>query len=276
MALAWQVVPFMDVIAKYLSGYYPVIQIVWARFFFHFIFVLPVVLWQHGVSGLITPKPGLQIIRGAFLLGATVLFFWAIRYLPLANAIALVFIAPILVTALSPFLLKERVTISRWIAVLLGFVAMLIIIRPGFESFHWASLLVLGTAICFSMYLLSTRLLSGTAPAVVTLLYQSIFGLIAMSIALPFVWTPPSAIHLAMMIAIGAIAATGHFLVIKAFQYADASVLAPFNYTEIIMATLLGYIVFGDIPDLWTWVGIAIIVSTAVYISLPKKQAVTS
>ena len=271
MVAAWQVVPLMDGIAKYLTAYYPVVQLVWARFFFHFIIVVPVVLWRFGPRGFVTPKPGLQIMRGAFLWGATILFFWAISYLPLANAIALVFIAPILLVALAPLLLKERTTLKRWIAVATGFTAVLIIVRPGFAGFHWASLLALGTAVSFSLYLLSTRLLSGTAPALVTLAYQSVFGLVIMTAALPFFWKTPTPTHFGLMLAIGAIAATGHFLVIKAFEYADASVLAPFNYTEIVMATVVGYVFFDSFPDPWTWVGITMIVATAVYTSIPER-----
>ena len=271
MIAAWQVVPFMDDIVKYLTDYYPVAQLVWARFFFHFAFVAPVVLWRYGVRGFATPRPSLQILRGAFLWGATILFFSAIRYLPLANAISLIFIAPILLVALSPLVLKERVPVSRWIAVGTGFAAVLIIVRPGFGEFHWASILALGAAVSFSLYLLSTRLLSGTAPAIVTLTYQSVFGLVVMTAVLPFVWQTPTPPHFLLLPAIGAIAATGHFLIIKAFEYADASVLAPFNYTEILMATVIGYLFFDDFPDAWSWLGIATIVATAVYLTLPER-----
>ncbi|MDH3453174.1 MAG: DMT family transporter, partial [Gammaproteobacteria bacterium] len=168
MFAAWQIVPFMDAIAKYLSATYPIPQIVWSRFFFHFLIVFPVVLWRHGITGMRTDKAGLQILRGGFLLAATLLFFTAIRYIPLATAVALVFVAPILLTSMSAVFLRERVTIARWTAVVIGFVAVLIIIRPGFASFHWASLLALATALAFSLYLLSTRLLAGTAPPLVT------------------------------------------------------------------------------------------------------------
>jgi len=271
MFAAWQIVPFMDAIAKHLSTAYPIPQIVWSRFFFHFVIVLPVVLWRHGITGMRTDKAGLQILRGGFLLAATLSFFTAIRYIPLANAVALVFVAPILLTSMSAAFLRERVTIRRWAAVVLGFVAVLIIIRPGFASFHWASLLALGTALAFSLYLLSTRLLAGTAPPLVTLAYQSILGVVAMSIVLPLVWVPPTQLDMLLMVGIGGIAAFGHFLVIKAFEYADASALAPYSYTEIIMATILGYVVFDDFPDGWTWAGIAMVVAIAIYISVPRR-----
>ncbi len=270
--LAWQIVPFMDAIAKYLSASYPVLQIVWARFFFHFIVVAPVVLWRHGPSALVTRRPLLQIARGGFLFGATLLFFSAIRHIPLANAIALVFLAPVLVTALSPYILGERVAWSRWAAVLVGFAAVVIIVRPGLAGFHWATLLALGTAVCFGLYLLSTRMLAGTAPPLVTLGYQSILGLVVTTLALPWIWVTPPPGELLAMASIGVIAAAGHFLVIKSFEYADASLLAPCTYTEIIMATILGYVVFGDLPDAWTWTGIALIVGTAVYLTVAGRR----
>ena len=264
MVAAWQIVPFMDTIAKHLSSSYPVPQIVWARFFFHFAVVFPIVLWHHGAGAVRTDKAGLQILRGGFLLTATLLFFTSISYIPLANAVALVFIAPVVLTAMSAFFLREKVPATRWIAVSVGFFAVLIIVRPGFTSFHWASLLALCTAVAFSLYLLSTRMLAGTAPPLVTLMYQSLLGVIVMSAVLPFVWVTPAPMDWLLMVALGAIASISHFLVIRAFEFADASTLAPYNYTEIIMATVLGYVVFGDFPDPWTWVGMALIIATAV------------
>ncbi len=272
MVAAWQIVPFMDTIAKHLSSSYPVPQIVWARFFFHFAVVFPIVLWHHGAGAVRTDKAGLQILRGGFLLTATLLFFTSISYIPLANAVALVFIAPVVLTAMSAFFLREKVPATRWIAVSVGFFAVLIIVRPGFTSFHWASLLALCTAVAFSLYLLSTRMLAGTAPPLVTLMYQSLLGVIVMSAVLPFVWVTPAPMDWLLMVALGAIASISHFLVIRAFEFADASTLAPYNYTEIIMATVLGYVVFGDFPDPWTWVGMALIIATAVYISIPQKS----
>ena len=271
MVATWQIVPFMDTIAKHLSSSYPILQIVWARFFFHFAVVFPVVVWRHGAGAVRTDKAGLQILRGGFLLMATLLFFTSISYIPLANAVALVFIAPVILTAMSALLLREKVPVTRWIAVSVGFIAVLIIVRPGFTSFHWASLLALCTAVAFSLYLLSTRMLAGTAPPLVTLMYQSLLGVIAMSATLPFVWVAPAAMDWLLMVTLGVIAAVSHFLVIKAFEFADASALAPYNYTEIVMATALGYFVFGDFPDPWTWVGMALIVATAVYISVPRS-----
>ncbi|MDH3375820.1 MAG: DMT family transporter [Gammaproteobacteria bacterium] len=264
MVATWQIVPFMDTIAKHLSSSYPILQIVYARFFFHFAVVFPVVVWRHGAGAVRTDKAGLQILRGGFLLMATLLFFTSISYIPLANAVALVFIAPVILTAMSALLLREKVPATQWIAVSVGFIAVLIIVRPGFTSFHWASLLALCTAVAFSRYLLSTRMLAGTAPPLVTLMYESLLGVIATSATLPFVRVAPAAMVWLLMVTLGVIAAVSHFLVIKAFEFADASALAPYNYTEIVMATALGYFVFGDFPDPWTWVGMAPIEATAV------------
>lgn len=270
---AWQIIPFMDAIAKHLSAVYPIVQLVWARFFFHFIIVVPVLLWRHGPRSLLAERPILQIGRGFFLLMATFTFFWSIKYIPLATAVSLIFIEPIILTVLAARFLGEQVSISRWLAVLTGFLAVLIIIRPGFEGFHWASLLAIGAAISFACFLLSTRMLAGTTPPLVTLVYQSICGLVVTSAILPFVWVTPDLTTLALMITLGAVAALSHFLLITAFEHAEASHLAPLSYTEIIMATILGYWWFGDLPDLWSWVGMAMIIATALYVSMPQRQS---
>ena len=268
----WFTVPFMDGIAKHLSAEFPIVQIVWARFFFHFLLVTPVALYRHGRHCFTIPRPGLQLARGACLTCATILFFGALRYIPLANAVSLIFLSPILIALLSGIVLKEKVPPDRWIAVIIGFIAVLVIVRPGFESFHWASLMALGTAVVFTLYLLSTSMLTGTAPPLVTLAWQSVSGTVVLSLLMPFVWHPPApGVFLAMM-SLGLIAAFGHFTLIKSFEYADASFLAPFNYLEIVMATVIGYYWFGDLPDTWTWFGITTIILTALYITVPRRR----
>lgn len=269
---AMQMLPLGDGIAKHLSADYPVLQLVWARFFFHFVFAAPAALVRFSPAAFRVPHPLVQLRRGAFLAAATLLFFSSFRHLPLADAIALLFTSPILLVLLSRFTLGERVGLDRWLAVTVGFVAVLLIVRPGFASFHWASLLALGAAFAFTLYLRETRLLSGTAPPLVTLVYQSLVPLAALSLVAPLVWVWPAPGDWLLMAAIGAAATGGHFLLIKSFEYADASFVAPFNYTEIIMATVIGYLLFGDLPDLWTWTGIALIIATAVYLTLPARR----
>ncbi|MDX1514609.1 MAG: DMT family transporter [Gammaproteobacteria bacterium] len=272
MIAAMMVVPLMDGIAKHLSATYSVVQITWARYFFHLVILLPVVLWRHGAAALLLRRPQLQIVRGGFLLGSTILFFAAISVMPIADAIALVFIAPFIVTALSPLVLGEQVGIRRWSAVGIGFVGVLVIVRPGMSAFHWGMLLALGAGAIYAFYSLATRRLSGSAPPLVTLTYTALLGAVVMSLAAPFYWSPPDTTALAWMALMGAVAALGHFLIIKAFEYAEASLLAPLGYVEIVGATAVGYFAFGDFPDRFTWLGVAIVIASGVYVSIRERR----
>ncbi len=268
---AMTVVPFMDGIAKYLTGDFSVLQIVWARYFFHFLIMLPILLWRYGPKAFDVPRPGVQILRGGLLLGSTLFFFAAIATLPLADALALIFISPLVVTALSPLVLKEPVGIRRWSAVGVGFLGAMIIVRPGMGVFSGGALLALAAGGVYGCYLLATRKLSGQAPPLVTLGYTALLGAVALTFVLPFVWITPTLPQLGLMVAMGLIAACGHFMLIKAFEHAEAAVLAPCTYFEIVMMTLVGYFAFGDFPDFWTWIGIAVIVASGLYTSWRER-----
>jgi len=271
MVGAMSVVPFMDALAKHLSDTIPVLQLVWARYFFHFCLIFPVALARYGPRRLVPARPLLQLVRGGLLLASTVLFFAAISAMPLADALALVFVSPLIVTALSPWVLGEEVGTRRKIAVLVGFLGALLIVRPGFGSLQWPALLALSAGVVFGFYLLATRRLAGSAPPLVTLPYSAAAGAMIMSLVVPAVWIAPSAGQLGALALLGVIAAGGHFLLIKSFDFAPASLLAPFTYSEIVMTTLLGFVIFGDFPDAWTWAGIAVIVASGVYISLRER-----
>lgn len=276
MLAAMAVVPVMDGVAKHLSASFPVLQVVWARYFFHLLILLPVVLWRHGAGALLLRNPWLQVARGGFLLGSTVLFFAAIAVMPIADALALVFVAPLVVTALSPLILGERVGLRRWTAVGVGFVGVVVIVRPGLSAFHPGMLLALGAGTVYAFYSLATRKLSGSAPPLVTLVYTALLGALVMSALVPVVWTPPGTKDLFWMVLMGALAAGGHFLVIKSFEHAEASLLAPLGYSEIVMATVVGYVAFGDFPDAWTWLGVAIVITSGVYVSLRERRGARS
>lgn len=272
MLLGVSIVPFMDGFAKFLSSYYPVVQIVWARFFFHFAFMLPVVLLRHRADVLTVNQPFLQVVRGGFLLGATTFFFWSLKYLAIPDALTLLFVSPLVVTCLSPALLGEHVGVRRWSAVIAGFAGVCIVLRPTGGTFQPASFAALAAGLCHACYILATRRLSGTAPPNVTLFYTSVLGMIVLSAYIPWHWHTPTPMHLGAMAAIGGIAAAGHYLLIKAFDFAEASVLAPFGYGEIVMATVVGYFGFGDFPDHLTWLGIAIIIASGVYIAMREHR----
>ncbi|UCH73127.1 MAG: DMT family transporter [Rhodospirillales bacterium] len=276
MVAAMMIVPFMDALAKHLSDRYAVSQLTWARFFFHLAILAPIVLYHHGRRALRPAQPGLQLLRSGFTLLATILFFAAIARMPIADALALLFVSPMVVTALSPVMLDERVGMRRWVAVAAGFAGALIILRPGFGVAQAGSFLAMGAGISFAFYTLLTRRLSGTAPPLVTLAYTAVTGAAVMSIAVIPDWITPSPGDLLMMCGIGAIAATGHFLLIRAFDYAPASLLAPYSYSEIVMATAVGWFVFSDFPDRWTWAGIIVIVASGIYISWRERKHKTT
>lgn len=272
LMVAMSVVPVMDAIAKHLSATLPVNQITWARYVFHLALAVPMMLMLHPARELRPARLGLQLLRGLMLVISTYTFFLGVAYLPLADALALAFIAPLAVTALSPLLLGEHVGARRFTAVAVGFLGALVIIRPGSGLMHWAAAYPLAAGISYALYVVLTRKLAGTAPPLVTLVYGAIIGALVTSASLPFAWKAPGAAEWFWMAAIGLCAALGHYLIIRAYEHAPASLLSPFSYIEIVSASALGYFCFGDFPDSWTWVGIAILIASGVYISLRERK----
>ena len=264
--LAWVMLPIMDGIAKYLSSDLPVLQITWARYFFTVIFTLPIMFFLFKKDLVWTTKPKLQFLRGLILLVANICFFYSISVISLAKALTLAFIAPLIVTAFSPFFLGEKVGYRRWLAVIIGFVGSLVVIRPGFVEINLASIAALITGMMYGFYLIITRKLSSSDNPLLTLLLTGVVGAIIISLAMPIVWVQPSLKHWSLMAAVGIFACIGHFFLILSLKYADASKLAPFSYFEIITNIIIGYYFFGDFPDKWTFLGLFIIVSAGIYI----------
>lgn len=271
MLAAVAIIPVMEGFAKGMGDTYSVIQLVWARFTFQTVFILPLACWRHPRAMRRPDRLGLQILRGACILGATGFFYAAIVQMPIADAVGLLFVAPIVVTALSPLVLAEPVGLRRWTAVLVGFAGVLVILRPGLGVMHPAALLALIGGCSYAVYALLTRRLSQSAPPLVALAITSLVGLAATSAAVPWVWVTPSPEHWARMVAMGLIGAIGHYLIIRSFEKAPAALVAPFGYGEIVTATLIGYFWFGDFPDLATWAGIAILVASGIYITLRER-----
>ncbi len=282
MVAGMMIIPGMDALAKYLSGTFPVWQLGWARFCFHLLFMTPALLLHHGWKDLWPRRPFLQLTRGGFQMAATLLFFAALSRLPIADALAILFAYPLIVTTLSPLMLGERVGWKRWLAVIAGFGGILLILRPGWavgselaatSGVGWAGMLALGAALCFALYIVTTRQVSGTAPPLVTLAYSAVPGTVVLTVSAPLYWVWPAPGDWALMASMGLIAAFGHFLLVKAFELAPASLLAPFGYFEIVSATILGYLVFDDFPDPLAWVGIAIIVASGASLSMAKDPS---
>ena len=265
--LAWVMLPIMDGFAKYLSSDLPVLQITWARYFFTVVFTFPLMFFFFKKYLVWTDKPKLQLIRGLILLTANVSFFYSISVISLPKALTLAFVAPLVVTAFSPFFLGEAVGYKRWTAVIIGFIGSLVVIRPGFVEINLASLAALGTGIMYGFYLIITRKLSSSDNPLLTLLLTGVVGAIIASTFMPFVWVSPTLIQWSIMAAIGLFACIGHLFIILSLKYADASILAPFSYFEIVTNIIIAYYFFGDFPDSWTFLGLFIIVFSGIYIS---------
>ena len=263
---AWLILPIMDAIAKYLSYSLPILQITWFRFFFSAV-ITGIFIYLFSRKSFVRSKNiKSQVLRGILLLTSSLLFFYAISVISLAKALTLAFICPLIVTALSPYFLKERVGRRRWTAVIVGFIGVLLVIRPGIVEFNWASLASLGTGLCYAIYLIVTRSLKDTDNGLLTLLLTSIIGTVVLSIYLPFVWVNPSLNQLLLAANMGFIAALAHGLIIISYNFSDASKLAPLGYFEIIPNIIIGYIWFSDFPDKYTILGLLVIILSGIYV----------
>ena len=254
-----------DALAKYLSVTLPSIEIAWIRFSTFALIMVVAALKNSPRSLLRSVRPGVQILRGLGLVASSLFFISGLRFLPIAEASATAFVAPIFVTALSIVLLKERVGIRRWVATFIGLIGVLIVIRPGAATFHPAAFFPLVSALGWAGTLIMTRMISGGDRAVTTMAYSAIVGLCMLTALVPFVWVTPSWHDIFIGICIGLASTTGQWIVVLAFRYADASVLAPFSYSQLLWVSLLGFFMFGEIPDIWTVVGAAVIIASGLY-----------
>lgn len=272
MLSAMALLPFLDVVAKHLGRQgVPVMQIVWARLFFGALMTLPFALRIGGIRGLVPNLPAMHALRASLIIAATAFFFAALHYLSIAETLAIFFVQPLIVTILSPVVLGEHVGIRRWAAVTVGFIGTLIIIRPGFQDFSPGMFLALCSGTSLAIYLLLTRKIAGSAPAILTTFYTSLTGALVMSVIVLFYWIPPTPSQWGFFVLLSLIANFGHYLIVKAYDHAEASLLAPLAYTEMIMATFAGWYFFGDFPDGWTFVGVGVLISSAVYISMRER-----
>ena len=263
----------LNAMSKTLStSGYPVIQVIWARYVFAFLFMLAMFLPRSGRQLFAIRRLWTQVLRGMLLFFSSYLFFHGVVYLPLATAAAISLSSPIIVTALSPKLLGEQVGPRRWAAVAVGFVGALIVVRPGHANFDWHALLIVASTICSSFYQLFSRRYGQTERPDASATVATIVGTVAASPFVPFEWvTPHSAWHAALFVGMGIMAGTGHYFLTIAYSQAPAAIVSPFNYTQLIGAAILGYIVFHDLPDLWTWIGSAVIISSGLYIGYRER-----
>ena len=270
--LAWAILPFMDTIAKYLSSDLSYFQITWARYFFTVFFTLPFMFFFFRKNLTWSTQPKLQVFRGLTLFFANVLFFYSISIISMAKALTLAFVAPLITTALSPFVLGEKVGFKRWSAVIFGFIGSLIVIQPGIIEFNLASIAALGTGFFYGIYLIITRKLHTADSPLLTLLLTGVVGAFVGTFLVPIVWSNPTLNQWLLLALMGIFACLGHLFLILSLKYADASKLAPFGYFEIVTNVILGYYFFSDFPSSWTWFGLLIIVSSGVYISFRESS----
>lgn len=262
--------PLTQTATKFLAGDFPVFQIILFRSLGHAFWMLLFFLPQHGLGMFRANRPWLQLARSALLFSSTMLWITAVSAVPLATAGAINFTAPVFVVILSIPMLRERVGLHRWGAVLLGFAGALIVIQPGGAGFQIEFLLLLGAACLFAIYQILTRMGAGADSDATSSFYTVLVGLIAGLLVAPWNYVPPAPgdwIAWGAFAAIGLLGGIRHYLVVKAYARAPASVISPFFYCELVGVTLLGFMVFGDIPPSTTWAGAALIVACGLYIA---------
>ncbi len=256
-----------DVTAKYLSTTMPSIEIAWIRFLTFALIMVPAMVPGTPLYAMHTERLTFQLLRGAALLGSSVFFISGLRYLPIAEASATGFVSPLFVTALSIGFLGERVGLRRWLATAVGLMGVLVILRPGTSAFHPAAFFPILSALSWASTLVMTRMMSGREAALTTMAYSSLVGVVMLTAMVPFVWVTPSWHDILFGIFIGVASTAGQWIVVLAFRYADASVLAPFQYTQLLWVSILGFLVFGEVPDGFTVVGAMFVVASGLYIA---------
>lgn len=265
-----------DAIAKLLTETLPPIQVVWSRQCGLLVGIL-IVIAIHGFKVLHTTQPKLQISRGVLATISATLFIIAVAYVPLVDAVAITFVAPFMVTILGAVILKETVGIRRWIAVIIGFVGTLIVIRPGMGIIHPASFLLIIAAAAFACRQILSRVLAGGDKTSTTVAYTAIVSWSLLSIPLWFFWqTPATTLEVVLLLTIAILAAFAETLVIMALSTAQAVVVAPVQYSLLIWGTMYGFLIFGQLPDFWTLIGAVIIVATGLYTLNRERLAVNN
>ncbi len=274
MAAGMFLLAAVDTQTKFLTDSLHPIQIVWFRQLGLLIGALPLLFW-HGMPALRTSCRGLQVARGACAAGSSILFVSAIAHVPLADAVAITFVAPLLMTAMGALALREPVGTRRWSAVAVGFLGTLIVIRPGTGVTHPAAILLILAAALFAIRQIIGRSVSRTDRTVTTVAYTALVGTSLVTLPLPFVWRWPAAgSELAILCCMALMAAAAEFCVIRSLELAQAAVVAPIHYTLLVWSAVWGYLAFAELPDAWTWFGAFIIIATGFY-TLRRERLAT-
>lgn len=274
MIAAMLLLPGLDACAKWLGMRLPASEISAARFGMQMMLLLPA-LWIMGLRIELSSFSKYEAARGICLALATWLFFISLKTLPMAEAISIFFVEPMILTLLGALLLKETIRIRRILAIALGFIGALVVIQPSFEVFGWPALLPLGAAFTFAIYMIITRIVAQSKHPIEAQFSMSFFALLTVSglaILNQFVgfetvgWRLPNQAEFGVIFLLGLIATTGHLMIVFALRYADAGLLAPFQYAEILNAAFLGYLIFGDIPKDTTFLGAGLIIASGLYL----------
>lgn len=261
MCVACALFPIQNAVVKLLTGLYPYQEVVWVRLATHLVLMCVVFLPRRGLALLRTRAPVQQVICSAGLLGATVFFFSAAKSVGVTEAIAISFISPLVVTFLAWPLLGERITVIRLASVVIGFAGVLIVIRPGSSVFQWASLLIVASSVSYAVYQIIVRRVAAVDSPATTAFYSALGCTLVTSLFVPFHWkTPDNWRDVALMLSLGVSGGFGHYCVARAFSYAPANLIAPLNYTQMIGSVVVGYLVFAEVPDFYTWIGSAVII----------------
>jgi len=266
MLAATAVLTCMHATVRHVSDGMHSFEITFFRNLFGLVAILPLAL-RAGIGNLKSRQPGLQLLRSAFGLVAMFTWFYALSVVPIAQATALSFTSVIFGSIGAALLLGERMRLRRWSAVLAGFAGTLVILRPGFGDVDPAALIVVLSSICWAAALLTVKRLSATDSVVCIVTWNSILlTVLSLPVAIP-VWVTPSTGQLLWLSLIGLLATLGHLAMTGAFKASDATVVLPVDYTRLLWATVIGYLAFGEIPDIWTWIGGTIIFASTTYIS---------
>lgn len=264
----------MNTLVKLLSARLESIQIVWARTLGHFIFILLFFMPTHGFTILRSRAVGTQAARSLLQLSSTTLYFIALASVPLAEATTISFLSPLLVTLLAVPMLGEPIKANRMAVVLIGFVGVLVVVRPGSDLFQWSSLLILGSSLCYAVYQVLTRRVSGTDRAETSAIWSAMLGSFLMTLAVPFFWaTPDRLTDVMMLLVLGVFGGVGHYCVARAMMDAPANIVSPFQYFQLLCAGLFGWLVFDAVPGVSTWLGAAIIVGAGLYLGWSETRS---
>ena len=261
-----------DALAKTLTAHYAPFQIMFLRNLIALPVAVVIALVLGGPSALLSRRPMAHLLRGFLWVAATFLFFTSLKHLGLAEATALIFVAPLFITAISALFLREEVGWRRWLAVIVGFIGVLIVIRPGGAAFQAVSLLPVATALVYAFLMLGSRLVDPRESIWTLLLYLTGTGALLSGVLVPFVWLPVRAEDIWLFVSIALFGTAGMTMISQAFRLAPATLVAPLDYTALIWATAFGWLIWTEVPDVATFIGAAIIIAGGVVVILRESR----